>query len=94
WLIRMMVNVVCRGGNWLVNIGPDRNGKISHEIRTRIHEVGEWLRLYGESIYGTDAGPFEPIDDVCGSTCRGDTIYVHMTDTAAFENVKLPWVED
>ena len=44
WLIRMMVNVVCRGGNWLVNIGPDRNGKISDEIRRRMFQVGDWLR--------------------------------------------------
>ena len=90
WLIRMMVNVVCRGGNWLVNIGPDKNGKVSEEIKTRIHEVGEWLRAYGESIYETTAGPYEPVDGVYGSTFRGDTVYLHILDTDAFEKVLLP----
>ena len=90
WLIRMMVNVVCRGGNWLVNIGPDKNGKVPEEIRARIREVGEWLRTYGESIYETQAGPYEPVDGVYGSTFRGDTVYLHILDTKAFEKIVLP----
>ncbi len=90
WLIRMMVNVVCRGGNWLVNIGPDRNGQISAEIRERIHEVGEWLRTYGESIYNTVAGPYEPVDNVYGSTCRGSRVYLHILDPEAFRACTLP----
>ncbi len=94
WLIRMMVNVVCRGGNWLVNIGPDRNGKISPKIRQRMHEVGEWLRTYGESIYATQAGPFEPVDDVYGSTFRGKDVYLHVLDPAAFAGLCLPVPEN
>lgn len=91
WLIQMMVNVVCRGGNWLVNIGPDRNGKISDEIHTRICEVGSWLRRYGESIYATEAGPYEPVDNVYGSTFREDTVYLHVLDTEAFAGERLPF---
>lgn len=94
WLIRMMVNVVCRGGNWLVNIGPDRNGKVSDEIRERIHQVGEWLRRYGESVYSTMAGPYEPVDGVYGSTFRGKTVYLHVLDPAAMKDCVLPVTED
>lgn len=90
WLIRMLVNVICRGGNWLVNIGPDRNGKISPEIRQRVHEVGEWLRHYGESVYETEAGPYEPVDNVYGSTCNGTKVYLHILDTAAFAGCVVP----
>lgn len=94
WLIQMMVNVVCRGGNWLVNIGPDRNGKISEEIRNRMHQVGEWLRTYGESIYATAAGPFEPEDGVYGATFKEKRIYLHILDTAAFVDRKLPLLDN
>lgn len=94
WLIQMMVNVVCRGGNWLVNIGPDRNGKISEEIRNRMHQVGEWLRTYGESIYATAAGPFEPEDGVYGATFKEKRIYLHILDTAAFADRKLPLLDN
>lgn len=90
WLIRMMINVVCRGGNWLVNIGPDRNGKISDEIKNRMREVGDWLRTYGESIYATKAGPFEPVDDVYGATCRGNKVYLHVLNPEAFCAEVLP----
>lgn len=92
WLIRMMVNVVCRGGNWLVNIGPDRDGRVSPEIRARIHEVGEWLRTHGESIYQTQAGPFEPVDGVYGSTFRDRTVYLHILDRPGFEKLLLPGI--
>ena len=94
WLIRMMVNVVCRGGNWLVNIGPDRNGKISDEIRRRMFQVGDWLRTYGESIYATSAGPYEPVDNVYGATWRGNKVYLHILDTEAFRNCILPKTEN
>ena len=94
WLIRMMVNVVCRGGNWLVNIGPDRNGKISGEIRQRMRQVGDWLRTYGESIYATAAGPYEPVDDVYGATWRENKVYLHILDRKAFAGLKLPLSEN
>lgn len=94
WLIQMMVKTVCRGGNWLVNIGPDRNGKIPSEVRSRMHEIGEWLRKYGESIYDTSAGPYEPVDTVYGSTHRGKIIYLHIQDAEAFQKIRLPELEN
>ncbi|NLX75972.1 MAG: glycoside hydrolase family 29 [Clostridiaceae bacterium] len=90
WLIRMMVNVVCRDGNWLVNIGPDRDGKVSDEIKNRIREVGDWLRIYGESIYNTRGGPIEPVDHVYGTTSSEDTIYLHIIDRKKFAGQKIP----
>ena len=93
-LIRMMVNVVCRDGNWLLNIGPDRNGKVSMEIANRMREIGTWLKDYGESIYGTRGGPFEPIDDVFGSTYKDNAIYLHILDVPRFANITLPALHD
>lgn len=93
-LIQMMVNVVCRGGNWLVNIGPDKNGKVSEEIKNRMREVGQWLRTYGESIYCTEAGPFEPVDNVYGSTHNGNKVYIHILDSEKFVSEVLPLVEN
>lgn len=89
-LIRMMVNVVCRDGNWLVNIGPDRNGKLSGRIVSRMREIGDWLNTYGESVYGTRGGPWEPVDHVYGSTYRENCIYLHILDEEAFQGCILP----
>lgn len=90
WLIRMMADVICRGGNWLVNVGPDRNGHIRPDVAARMREIGAWLKEYGEAVYGTRGGPIEPLDHTYGSVSRGNRIYLHVQDLAACDNVLIP----
>lgn len=89
-LIRMMVNVFVRDGNVLLNVGPDRDGVIPPAAVERLRQVGAWMRRYGQSVYGTSAGPFQPVDHVYGSTYRGNRIYLHILDYEAFEKQNLP----
>jgi alpha-L-fucosidase len=93
WLIRMMINVVTRDGNWLLNVGPDRNGKLSDEVTNRMREIGAWLKKYGDSVYGTRGGPFEPLDKVYGTTCKENVVYLHILDKTEFAKVSLPAIE-
>lgn len=93
WLIKMMVDVVCRDGNWLVNIGPDRNGHVPAEVVKRMKEIGAWLKENGETIYKTRGGPIEPVDNVYGTTYRDNQIFLHITDLDAFREMKLPAIE-
>lgn len=93
WLIKMMVDVVCRDGNWLVNIGPDRNGHVPAEVVKRMKEIGAWLKENGETIYKTRGGPIEPVDNVYGTTYRDNQIFLHITDLDAFRGMKLPAIE-
>ena len=88
-LIRMLAGVICRGGNWLVNVGPDREGKLPETAVERMHEIGRWLKLNGEAVYDTRGGPVEPADGIFGTTCRDNTVYVHVLDQAAFGSVPL-----
>lgn len=90
WLIRMMVNVVSRDGNWLVNVGPDKDGVVPAAAQARMREIGDWLKENGESIYGTRGGPFEPVDNVYGATSKGNTIYIHVMDRQAFAGLSIP----
>jgi len=76
-MIRMLVNVVGRGGNVLLNVGPDRDGVIPPTHVQRLMEVGQWLETHGEAIYGTRPGPFQP-GDWGVSTHRDKTVYVHV----------------
>lgn len=89
-LIRMLVNVFIRGGNVLLNVGPDKNGVIPAEAVGRLKKTGAWMRQYGESVYGTSGGPFQPVDHVYGSTLKGNRIYLHILDFDAFQKQKLP----
>jgi alpha-L-fucosidase len=71
--------VRCAGGdgNLLLNVGPMPDGRIEPRQAARLKEIGDWLALYGESIYATRGGPWKPSANVA-SVRRGHTIYLHV----------------
>ena len=90
-IIDMLVNTVDRGGNLLLNVGPDPDGVIPPAHVERLKEVGKWLAKNGESIYQTRPGPFQPVDYSYGATYRGNKIYIHLLKIPAGPAViKLP----
>jgi alpha-L-fucosidase len=52
-LIIMLLDVVSRGGNLLLNIGPTADGRIPVIMQQRLLDIGQWLDIYGEAIYET-----------------------------------------
>ncbi len=90
-IIVMLVNTVDRGGNMLLNVGPDADGIIPDTHITRLKEVGDWLQKYGESIYGTQPGPFQPVDDVYGSVQKDKRVYIHLLSIK--DTLQLPLIE-
>src|SRR5262249_818939 len=52
-LVLMLVDLVSRGGNLLLDIGPTADGRIPVIIEDRLLQIGDWLRINGEAIYGT-----------------------------------------
>lgn len=65
-LIHMLVDVVARGGNLLLNVGPTATGEVPWAQAQRLLELGWWLRVNGEAIYGT-----RPWDRVAGLSGEG-----------------------
>ena len=76
-LVRYLVRTAAKGANLLLNIGPRPDGTIPDEALERFRAMGEWMRRYGESIYGTQAGAV-PTADWGVTTQRGNTLYVHV----------------
>ena len=55
-LIWMLVDIVARGGNLLLNVGPGADGQIPFAQALRLTALGWWLRVNGAAIYGTRPG--------------------------------------
>jgi alpha-L-fucosidase len=68
-------------GNLLFNVGPMMDGRMEARQITRLKEMGDWLKKYGGSIYGTLGGPYPPTDAIA-TTRKGNKIYVHVLQTA------------
>jgi alpha-L-fucosidase len=76
-LIQYLVKSAGYDANFLLNVGPMPNGKIQPEHKAALLEMGEWLSVYGETIYGTRGGPLASRNWGV-TTQRGNKIYVHI----------------
>lgn len=68
-LLRNLIDIASKGGNYLLNIGPDSKGNVPQVEIERLHEVGRWMAINGEALYGTtptlfgaEAGAFSPTE--------------------------------
>jgi alpha-L-fucosidase len=75
--IQALVSTVGGDGNFLFNVGPMPTGQIEPRQVDRLKEMGDWLREYGESIYGTRGGPFKS-GTWGASTYKDNRIYLHF----------------
>ena len=88
-LIRNLVEIVSKGGNYLLNIGPDAEGAIPQPSVERLQAMGAWLDVHDEAIYGTTPGPIQGLD-CCRTTQTDDAIYLHVFDWPASGRLVLP----
>ncbi|MBR5630743.1 MAG: alpha-L-fucosidase [Bacteroidales bacterium] len=73
-LIHLLCDIVAKGGNFLLNVGPDADGNLPDTALLRMKEIGEWMQVNGESIYGTR--PIYPFTyGKFRFTQKGDKVY-------------------
>src|SRR5260370_19867914 len=77
FLIRSLVEVASRGGNFLLNVGPQPDGLIQPEFQQRLRAIGDWLAENGESIYVTTYGPVQNMKSVLTPAERG-RLFLHV----------------
>jgi len=91
--VRTLVDIVSKGGNFLLNVGPTGEGIIPAGSAERLHEVGAWLKVNGEAIYGTTGTPFKKFDwGRCTkkTTAKGTTLYLHVFQWPADGKLLVP----
>jgi hypothetical protein len=76
-LVRNLVNVVSRGGNYLLNVGPTARGAFPPEAIERLQYIGRWMQAYHETIYGNTYSPLQG-QPWGQATRQGDRIHLHM----------------
>jgi len=82
-IVRKLCDIVSKGGNFLLNVGPTKEGLIPQPSIDRLKEVGDWMDVNGQSIYGTSANPFSKL---AWGRCtkkihsNGATLYFHVFD--------------
>ncbi len=80
-LIRNLVDIASKGGNYLLNVGPTAEGLIPAPSIERLKEMSEWMKVNGESIHGTTASP---LPEISWGRCTikksdgGTTFYLHV----------------
>lgn len=88
--IASLANVVSKGGNYLLNIGPKGDGSLVSYEEELLQNVGEWMAVNGESIHSAEENPFEKELDFGYVTRKKGRLYLHLTDPSFDGEISLP----
>jgi alpha-L-fucosidase len=78
-LIRNLADIASKGGNYLLNVGPTAKGQIPEASVERLAQVGQWMAVNGQSIYGASASPFKKLP-WGRATQKPGKLYLHVFD--------------
>lgn len=89
-LVQNLIDCASKGGNYLLNVGPTPEGEIPASSVERLAAVGAWLKQNGESIYGSQAGPFPRAVSWGRVTAKPGRLYLHVFDPGSTPEIELP----
>jgi len=93
-LVRNLIDIASKGGNFLLNVGPTGQGIIPAPSVERLREVGDWMKVNGEAVRGTTASPFK--ESFAWGRCTkkvakgGTTLYLHVFDWPSDGKLLVP----
>ena len=98
-LLKSLINNASLNGNFMLNIGPRANGDVPFEISQRMLEMGKWLEINGESIYGTEAFGLDKDQHDWGKiTCKSNNenfkLFLHVFNWPLNKTLRLTGISD
>ena len=88
-LIRNLIDIASKGGNYLLNIGPMGDGSLTPETLKSFQAIGAWMKQNSDAIYGTTANPISAV--TWGRiTAKPDRLYLHVFDWPADGKLTVP----
>ena len=82
--IQTMVKIAGRNGNYLLDMAPKPDGTVEDSQIKLFSQIGDWIKIFGESIYQTEGGPFLPIKGEFVSTRKENKIFLHILNGQSY----------
>jgi alpha-L-fucosidase len=95
-MIRNLLDITSKGGNYLLNVGPKADGTFPDESIERLKQVGAWMKVNGEAIYGTKASPLAAVEwgRITKKEQNGNTtLFVSVFNWPANKKLVLPGLQ-
>jgi alpha-L-fucosidase len=92
-LIHYLVNAAGRNANFLLNVGPMPDGEIQPEFVDTLKEIGQWMQMNGETIYGTSGNIIAP-QNWGVITAKDKKLFVHVLETPQQPYVFIPELKE
>jgi alpha-L-fucosidase len=89
-IVRNLIDIASKGGNYLLNVGPTAEGLIPPASVERLAEVGKWMHSNGAAIYATGASPFADALPWGRVTQKPGHLYLHVFDWPADGKLVVP----
>lgn len=89
-LVRNVIDTASKGGNYLLNVGPTAEGEIPQPSVERLAGIGQWMKVNGDAIYGTTAGPFKTQLPWGRATAKPGKLYLHVFDWPTGGTLTVP----
>jgi alpha-L-fucosidase len=89
-LIRNLIDIVSKGGNYLLNVGPTADGQIPGASVERLAAMGRWMNVNSEAIYDTGPSPFKTQLSWGRATRKDGMLYLHVFDWPATGALTVP----
>ncbi|MHA1230935.1 MAG: alpha-L-fucosidase [Candidatus Helarchaeota archaeon] len=96
-LIHLLIDVVSKNGNLLLNVGPKANGEIPEIQKDRILAIGKWLEVNGDAIYGTRPWIIAEscsLEDIpIRFAQKNDTLFIFLLDSLKIKKITIPSIK-